>query len=115
MIVDRFLDGLWDDCHDDGDVLEDFDAVNSGPADNPRVTRALKAKAHRAFDRIWKSGRMKRGQAYAWLSRRLGVRASEAHMSAMDRHAVLERVIEVSDAYMGHPLAADDFPDDLED
>ena len=33
-------------------------------------------------------------------------------MAVMDRHAILERVIEVSDAYMGTPLAADDFPDD---
>jgi len=34
-------------------------------------------------------------------------------MAAMNRHAILERVIVVSDAYMGEPLAAGDFPDDL--
>lgn len=81
--------------------------------DNPRVTRALKSKAHKAFDRIWQSGRMTRSAAYRWLSLELGVPASEAHMAAMNRHDILERVIVVSDAYMGIPLAASDFPDDL--
>jgi len=80
--------------------------------DNPRVTRALKAKAHKAFDRIWQSGKMTRSAAYRWLSVELGVVASEAHMAAMSRHAVLEKVIIVSEAYMGEPLAASDFPED---
>jgi len=107
LIVDAWFDQLWDEgleTEDDFAVLE--------PVDNPRVTRALKAKAHKAFDRIWQSGRMGRGQAYLWLARRLNVRPEQAHMAAMDRHDILERVIEVSDRFMGTPLAAADFPDD---
>lgn len=103
QIVDQFFDTMWD--VEDDLVIE--------PGDNPRVTRALKAKAHKAFDRIWQSGRMTRSAAYRWLSLELGVTVSEAHMAAMNRHAILERVIVVSDAYMGEPLAAGDFPDDL--
>lgn len=81
--------------------------------DNPRVTRALKHKAHLSFDRLWKTGKMTRSEAYQWLAIELGVPASEAHMAAMSRHAVLERVIVLSDIYMGISLAADDFPDDI--
>jgi len=105
QIIDQFFDRMWDEADV---VIEDFE-----PGDNPRVTRALKAKAHKAFDRIWQSGKMTRSAAYHWLSLELGVTASEAHMAAMNRHAILERVIVVSDAYMGEPLAAGDFPDDL--
>ncbi|UFK26719.1 hypothetical protein [Roseobacter phage RDJL6] len=113
QIIDGFFNRLWDEGA--GDVLEDFDAPASADChrDNPRVTRALKAKAHKAFDRIWQTGRMTRSQAYLWLSKELGVTASEAHMAAMDRHEILERVIVVSDSFMGTPLAASDFPDDL--
>jgi len=81
--------------------------------DNEKVTKALKHKAHMAFGRVWKSGRMTRSVAYHWLSIELGVPASEAHMAAMTRHATLEQVIVSSDAFMGEPLAAGDFPDDL--
>lgn len=108
LIVDAWFDRMWGD----DEVLEDFEAFRRDPADNPRVTRALKHKAHLAFDRIWKTGRMTRSAAYRWLARELGVPASEAHMAVIDQHATLERVIEVSDRYMGTPLAADDFPDD---
>lgn len=108
LIVDAWLDGLWTEAEDD--VLEDFDWH---ALDNPRVTRALKAKAHKAFDRLWQSRRMTRGQAYKWLAHELGLRYDQAHMAQMDRHEILERVIVVSDRKMGTPLAASDFPDDL--
>ena len=124
MIVDH-LDSLGtDEVVDDHDYPLDYmamgDCTHCGHVaqvhpDNPRVTRALKAKAHKAFDRIWQSGRMRRGQAYRWLARELDVRPEQAHMAAMDRHEVLERVIEASDRYMGTPLAAADFPDDDDD
>lgn len=37
-------------------------------------------KAHDAFDPLWKSGRMKRGQAYAWMCKALGISRDEAHI-----------------------------------
>jgi hypothetical protein len=44
---------------------------------------SLKAEAHAAFDSIWKSGRMSRGQAYLWLERVLGVTRNRAHISKL--------------------------------
>lgn len=35
--------------------------------------RQAKMDAHAAFDPLWKSGRMKRKEAYAWLAKQLGV------------------------------------------
>lgn len=42
--------------------------------------RALKIKAHAAFDPIWKAGRMSRGEAYSWLAKEIGVDKSDCHM-----------------------------------
>lgn len=46
--------------------------------------RRAKNRAHAAFDPIWKSGRMKRGQAYLWLSESLGIHKSECHIGMFD-------------------------------
>lgn len=35
--------------------------------------RAMRMKAHREFDPIWKGGRMTRKRAYGWLSERTGI------------------------------------------
>lgn len=58
---------------------------------------------------------MTRGQAYRWLADELGILEHEAHMGRMTDHRKLERVVEVSDEYVGTTIAQDDFPDDLED
>ena len=55
--------------------------------------RGLKMKAHAAFDPIWKSGKMSRNVAYAWLSKKLGIEPSQCHIGAMDL-ADCKRVIE---------------------
>lgn len=47
------------------------------------ATRRLKLDAHAAFDPLWKSGRMKRGQAYGWLAERLGIPKGCCHMGSM--------------------------------
>jgi hypothetical protein len=39
-------------------------------------------KAHEVFDRIWKDGHLKRGQAYAWLHKQLGWKEAP-HMEYM--------------------------------
>lgn len=46
--------------------------------------RAAKQAAHAAFDPIWRSGRMRRREAYAWLAKALGVPAKDAHIGMFD-------------------------------
>ncbi|WP_313004806.1 zinc-finger-containing protein [Brevundimonas sp.] len=47
-------------------------------------TKRGRTDAHKAFDRIWKSGDMTRKSAYAWLAEKLGVPAKDCHISFMD-------------------------------
>lgn len=54
--------------------------------------RRWKQKAHAVFDPLWKSGRMRRAEAYAWLARQLGVR--EVHIGELDIEGC-KRVVEV--------------------
>ncbi len=42
--------------------------------------RSLKIQAHAAFDPIWKSRRMSRAGAYAWLSKAISVPKQDCHM-----------------------------------
>lgn len=46
--------------------------------------RMWKSRAHAAFDPIWKSGRMHRNTAYAWLAVQLGIRGHECHIGMFD-------------------------------
>jgi hypothetical protein len=46
--------------------------------------RALKMKAHEAFDPRWRSGEMTRSDAYAWLAGELGVSKSNCHIGMFD-------------------------------
>lgn len=48
------------------------------PADKP--TKDARIKAHEAFDQLWKSGRMRRGDAYRWLQTVLGLDKDSAHI-----------------------------------
>jgi hypothetical protein len=46
--------------------------------------RAARRDAHTAFDHIWKSGGMKRRDAYAWLSGALGIDENKCHIGMFD-------------------------------
>lgn len=46
--------------------------------------RAAKSAAHAAFDPLWKSGRMRRGDAYRWLSDKLGIPQAQTHIGEFD-------------------------------
>jgi ssDNA-binding Zn-finger/Zn-ribbon topoisomerase 1 len=48
------------------------------PAD--AATRHARVLAHDAFDGLWKTGRMKRRAAYAWLQRAMGLPPERAHI-----------------------------------
>ena len=37
-------------------------------------------EAHRAFNRLWESGLMKKSQAYKWLQAKLGLNAGQTHI-----------------------------------
>ena len=41
-------------------------------------------EAHDAFDALWKSGRMRRGEAYAWLRKRMGLSKEDCHIGKFD-------------------------------
>lgn len=42
--------------------------------------RAAKIQAHNAFDPLWRSGQMTRGEAYGWLARKLEIDKSSCHI-----------------------------------
>lgn len=46
--------------------------------------RRAKSEAHGSFDRLWKSGLMKRGPAYGWLAGRLGIGVDQCHIGMFD-------------------------------
>lgn len=48
-------------------------------------TKNARIKAHAAFDRLWKGGRMSKSKAYAWLSETLMVERDKAHIAMLDK------------------------------
>lgn len=54
--------------------------------------RAAKSRAHAVFDPLWRSGRMTRKQAYAWLAEQLGITVEECHIGDLDE-AMCRRVV----------------------
>ncbi len=49
-----------------------------------RDLRKWKIAAHEAFDPLWKSGRMKRNQAYVWLAKQMRLNREDAHIGMFD-------------------------------
>ena len=45
-----------------------------------KQVKEARIQAHSAFDQLWKSGRMKRGEAYTWLAKTMGMTKEEAHI-----------------------------------
>jgi len=56
--------------------------------------RKAKSQAHRVFDRIWREGHLSRPQAYAWLSKQLGLTPAMTHigMFTVERCQEVERL-----------------------
>lgn len=42
--------------------------------------RSAKSAAHALFDPLWKTGKMRRGQAYAWLADQLKIKQEDCHI-----------------------------------
>lgn len=55
--------------------------------------KKAKMAAHAAFDPLWKSKKMKRGEAYKWLAAALGLSVDDCHIGMFDE-AMCKRVIE---------------------
>jgi hypothetical protein len=51
---------------------------HTSPAD--RDTRTARMLAHNAFDRLWQTGTMSRGEAYAWLQETFELSPEQAHI-----------------------------------
>jgi ssDNA-binding Zn-finger/Zn-ribbon topoisomerase 1 len=45
-----------------------------------KETKQARIRAHDAFDRLWKGGRMTRAQAYGWMQRAMDLSKDEAHI-----------------------------------
>ncbi|MFB6456540.1 zinc-finger-containing protein [Chitinophaga sp. Hz27] len=61
--------------------------------------RHWKKQAHTAFDQIWLSKRMKRNQAYRWLSDNLNIPTSSCHIGMFDVEQC-KAVVELSKKYL---------------
>lgn len=50
-------------------------------------TRRARIEAHAEFDQLWKSGQMKRSEAYVWLAREIGANSpnGEFHIGRADK------------------------------
>jgi hypothetical protein len=46
--------------------------------------RKAKMAAHTALDPIWRSGSMKRKDAYGWLAQQLGIKRNDCHIGMFD-------------------------------
>lgn len=63
--------------------LHPFTAIPLGTlADEP--TRQARKSAKPVFEGIWRTGRMSRSDAYAWLAKRLGIPVSDCHFGLFD-------------------------------
>ena len=54
-----------------------------GTLANPEL-RQLRMDAHKAFDPLWKKGKMSRGTAHRWLATRMGISSDECHIAMFD-------------------------------
>jgi hypothetical protein len=79
--------GAFVGCHPGSDV------PLGAPAG--KATKRARMDAHAAFDALWKSRRMGRGEAYRWLADKLGIAPRDCHIGHMTRD-MAERVVSVS-------------------
>ncbi len=67
--------------------------------------RQAKIRAHAAFDPLWKSGEMARGDAYGWLADHMGLDRKECHIGMFDVDQC-SRVVMVCDWWRDRRKAA---------
>lgn len=52
--------------------------------------RSLRIRCHEQFDKLWKSGPMKRQYAYIWLQDKMGLQPEQAHIGKFDEEQCLK-------------------------
>ncbi|MDY6884041.1 MAG: zinc-finger-containing protein [Pseudomonadota bacterium] len=75
-------------CHRNGDGTAPL-----GRLANAELRKA-KSAAHRAFDPMWRDGKVKRTEAYRWLAEQLEIDVKQCHIGMFDVE-MCERVIEI--------------------
>ena len=61
--------------------------------------REWKIRAHNAFDPIWKDKKMKRNEAYKWLSEQLGIPEEYTHIGMMSVNSC-KKIVSICKQYM---------------
>lgn len=61
--------------------------------------RAMRKRAHRAFDRTWKGGDRSRSQAYKWLANQLGITSQQCHVAMFDVQQC-QKIIGICHSYL---------------
>lgn len=82
-------------CHE-------FTHIPLGTLATQPVLDARKA-AHAAFDPLWKIGRFKRAEAYAWLAKQLGIDREDCHISWFDVD-MCNKVVAATKNYYKEPV-----------
>lgn len=79
-------------CHDPNPRFGYDGTQPLGRLANEGLRRA-KNRAHALFDPLWRSGRMTRVQAYAWLAKKLGIAVEACHIGEFDEAMCLRVVL----------------------
>lgn len=88
-------------CHGAGAVINGNTSDGTlplGKLANPAL-RAAKSKAHASFDVLWIGESMSRKQAYAWLSKAMGIPSQDCHIG-MFSVGQCEEVVKHCDQYL---------------
>ena len=68
--------------------------------------RNKRIMAHRAFNRLWESGTMKKWQAYKWMQAKFGLRSDQAHIAMFSEYMCDQLIAECDGAAFPIKLAA---------
>ncbi len=68
--------------------------------------RNKRIQAHKAFDRIWKSGIMKKWQAYKWMEGKLALNSKQAHIGMFSEYMCDTLITACNQAYDNLALPA---------
>lgn len=68
--------------------------------------RNKRIQAHRAFDRMWKSGLMTKWQAYKWMQGKLALNEEQAHIAKFSEYMCDTLILECNKVYENQRMAA---------
>lgn len=68
--------------------------------------RSKRIQAHRAFDRLWKSGLMTRSQAYIWMQAKFSLNGEQAHIALFSEYMCDQLIAVCSQVIRNNRLAA---------